>query len=114
MNFKRYLIISASEIDKINMVEVPEKSHDDLRRSVDGSKVLVRWWSTDCACWFPSVETPLLANNMDPESYVQPEPTPPPDPEFIKTFETAEGPYSHAEILPILATSEWTVDITNS
>lgn len=112
MNYKKYLIISIDEIDKINMLEVPETSPNDLRKSVDGSKVLVRWWSTDCACWFPSVDG-LSANNMDPETYVQPEPTPPPDPEFIKKLESAEGPYSHEEILPILATPEWTVDITN-
>jgi len=113
MNYKKYLIISVDELDKVRMEELPERSHDDLRRSLDGSKVLIRWWSTDCKCWFPSIETPVQANSMDPESYVQPEATTPPDPNFIKSLETAEGPYTHSEILSILSTSEWHRDITN-
>ena len=29
-------------------------------------------------------------------------------PEFVNTLETLEGPYTHAEILDILSTPEWT------
>ena len=95
------------------MEELPERSHNNLRRSLDGSKVLLRWWSTDCECWFPTPETVDYAHYLDVESQVELEPTTPPDPHFIKTLETAEGPYTHEEILSILSTSEWHRDITN-
>lgn len=32
-------------------------------------------------------------------------------PEFVSTLETIEGPYSHAEILEILDTPEWSGEI---
>jgi len=112
MNYKKYLIISVDEIDKLNILELCEDSLNNLRRSLDGKKVLVRWWSTDSACWYPTPEQVYLANSLDIDSYIPGTPLPPPDPEFIKNLESKEGPYSHEEILNILSGPEWTKDIT--
>ena len=112
MNYRKYLIISIDEIDKVNISELCDSSIDSLRKSVDGKKVLLRWWTTDCVCWYPSPEQVQLANNLDINSYVEGTPLPPPDPHFIQTLETKEGPFTHDEILSILSTSEWTIDIS--
>lgn len=112
MNYRKYLIISVDELDKVNISELCDTSIDGLRKSVDGKKVLLRWWTTDCACWYPTPEQVQSANNLDINSYVEGTPLPPPDPYFIQTLETKEGPFTHDEILSILSTSEWTIDIS--
>jgi len=50
-----------------------------------------------------------------PESAVLPEVIliKPGDPAFINELSTAEGPYTHEQILEILSTPEWTLDISN-
>ena len=36
------------------------------------------------------------------------------EPSFVSTLNNTEGPYTHAEMLDMLATSEWTVPYTGS
>lgn len=97
-----YGIISTSEINKINFSSVYEESRDTLRFSVDGSKTFVKWnkgIKDENVYKIINPETNEYENfvNMDPES-----------PQFIETLTTFEGPYTHEEILTILATPEWT------
>jgi hypothetical protein len=56
-----------------------ETSINTVRKSLDGTKTLVKW-------------------NSDTT------------PSSIQTLTTKEGPYSHSEILTIMATTEWTSD----
>jgi hypothetical protein len=112
MNYRKYLIISIDEIDKVNISELCDSSIDSLRKSLDGKKVLLRWWTTDSACWHPTPEQIQYANNLDLESFEEETLLPPPDPYFIQTLENKEGPFTQDEILGILSTSEWTIDIS--
>ena len=75
---RQYVIFDVSELDKINFDEVLETSTETVRKSTDGSKTFVKWEDGQTAP--PSVESL-----------------------------TTKGPYlTHAEILEILATPEWT------
>ena len=102
-----------SEIDKVNLAEICETSHETMRKSINGEKVLVKWYISDSYSLVPPPETPISANL--PESSVSPEvmSIKPKDPEFIKELSTTEGPYTHEEILEILSTPEWTLDISS-
>lgn len=113
MILRKYLILNISEIDKVNLQEICETSFETMRKSVNGEKVLVKWDISDSYSLVPPPETPIGATL--PESATAPEVIliKPGDPEFIKELSTAEGPYTHEEILEILSTSEWTLDISN-
>lgn len=82
---RNYLILSTSELDKINFDEVLETSAETVRKSVDGSKTFVKWDDGQAA------------------------------PSGVTTVEslTTKGPYlTYSEILEILETPEWTVPHT--
>lgn len=113
MILRRYLILNISEIDKVNLAEICETSLETLRKSVNGEKVLVKWDTCDSYSFVPAPETPIAGNL--PESALTSEMIliKPGDPEFIKELSTSEGPYAHEEIIEILATPEWTLDISN-
>lgn len=83
-NTKKYLIIPVEEVFKIDFSLVCENSADTLRKSTDNSKTFVKW--------------------VDGEST---------DVSSLLSIPNCEGPYSHAEILEILSTSEWVEDIIN-
>ena len=76
---RSYMIFNVSELNQINFNEVLENSIDTVRKSLDGTKTLVKWDSDT---------------------------TPP----SVQALTTKEGPYSHSEILIIMATPEWTSD----
>jgi hypothetical protein len=113
MILRKYLILNMSEIDKVNLAEICETSHETMRKSVNGEKVLVKWDICDSHSFVSTPENPIAASL--PESAVLPEVIliKPEDPEFIKELSTAEGPYTHEEILEILSTPEWTLDISS-
>lgn len=72
-----YLILLVSEIYKINFNEVIEQTPSTMRKSIDGTKTLVKWYSDS--------QTPT----------------------FITTLSWSEGPLTQEEILEILKTPEW-------
>lgn len=74
---RSYLIFNVSEIHLVDFSCVCESSPETLRRSIDRTKTFVKW--EDC-------------NGT---------------PDFVKNLTTAEGPYTHTEILDILYTSDW-------
>lgn len=75
---RQYVIFDVSELDKINFDEVLETSAETVRKSVDGTKTFVKWDDGQDA-------PPGVASLI------------------------TKGPYlTHAEILEILATPEWT------
>jgi hypothetical protein len=47
---KRFVIFNASEINKIDFSQVMQDSAESLRRSVDGTKTLVKWEGETPAC----------------------------------------------------------------
>lgn len=76
---REYLIFPYANAIFVDFSEVYETSIDTLRRSVDGTKTFVKW----------SGPTPGTIGVL-----------------YMKGG--TEGPYSHEEILQILATPEWT------
>jgi hypothetical protein len=98
---RNYLIISVSEIPKVDFLAVCETSPDTLRRSVDGTKTFVKW---DQAPFDPAPYEIINPETGETETIT---PQPPHPPAFIADIEGAEGPYTYEEILVILATEEW-------
>jgi hypothetical protein len=76
---RSYMIFNVSELNQINFNEVLETSINTVRKSLDGTKTLVKWDSDTT-------------------------------PSSIQALTTKEGPYSHSQILTIMATTEWTSD----
>jgi hypothetical protein len=73
-----YITINMSEIALVDFNQVMETSEQTLRLSIDGLKTVLKWEG------------------------VEPEPT------FVSTLSSYEGPYTHEEILVIMDTAEWT------
>ena len=99
---RNFAIFSTTEIDQVDFSQVLETSADTLRRSVDGTKTFVKW---DQAPFDP---TPYEITNAETNEIETIIPQPPQPPSFIQDLTTLEGPYTYAEILDILSTSEWT------
>jgi hypothetical protein len=99
---RQFAIFSTTEIDKVDFSQVHETSADTLRRSVDGSKTFVKWDQP------PFDPTPYEITNPETNEMETITPTEPQPPAFLSTLTTLEGPYTYAEILDILSTSEWT------
>jgi hypothetical protein len=112
MESRQYMVFNISEVELINFDEVLQTSAETLRKSNDNTKAFVKWEgrivsdSVD-----PSLNRPALDENgqiveieseisieSNQESYI---------PESVKALTTKEGPYTHAEILAILASPEW-------
>lgn len=85
---RNYLIIPVSEISKVDFSLICETSEQTLRKSVDGTKTLIKW-------------------DQNPHD-LEPEPLP-----FVNNIVDAEGPYTNEEIIEILNTSEWSVPMEN-
>jgi hypothetical protein len=77
---KSYVIFNSSELNLIVFNQVLETSLDTIRKSIDESKVIVKW---------------------DGDT----------QPSCISSLTTIEGTYTHSEILAIVGTPEWHVDI---
>lgn len=75
-NNRRYLILDASEIDKIDYDQIFENNQNSLSYSFDLSKVVIKWNIPD-------------------------------SPSFISNLQSAEGPYTHTEIISILSGDGW-------
>ena len=99
---RNYLIFAVTEIDKIDFSQVCETSPETLRRSTDGTKSFIKW---DEGVYDP---TPYQITNAETNEIETITPQPPGPPSFVADLETAEGPYSHSEILEILSGEEWT------
>ena len=101
---RNYVIFNVSEIDKVDFTQVLETSPETLRRSVDETKTFVKWDMV------PS-NTESVVPATDPAAAageVETIPVEPGYPSFIGDLTTAEGPYTHEEILTILSGPEWT------
>lgn len=104
---RNYIIFNVSEIDKVDFNQVLETSAETLRRSVDGTKTFIKWDSSVLAARHTApADDPTVAG--DPGVVVQVEPG---VPSFLDDLTTKEGPYSHEEMLVMLATEEWTSPI---
>lgn len=112
MENRQYMIFSVSEANLINFNEVLQNSDETLRKSNDNNKALVKWESmivTDSAD--PSLNRPALDENGQIAGLESTPPTIVPEiyiPESISALTTKEGPYTHEEILVILAGPDWT------
>ncbi len=101
---RNYIIFNVSEINKVDFTQVLETSAETVRKSVDGTKTFIKWDSTVLAALHGTSATdPAAATN--PGYVVQ---TDPGTPSFLDDLTTKEGPYTHEEMLTILATEEWT------
>jgi len=72
-----YLILLVSEIYKINFEEVIEQTPETMRKSLDGTKTIVKWYSDS------------------------------PSPSFIPTLSWYDGPYEQEQILQITKGPDW-------
>ena len=99
---RRWLIISANDVENINFNQVLESGLDTLRYSVDGTKTFVKYEVT-------VVEQNEVHTFTDPETgeeqtttvlagvYGRP-----------SIYQESMTEYTHSEILELLATEEWT------
>lgn len=78
---RQYIIFNVNELPLVDFTQVLESSQETVRRSVDGTKTFVKFEN---------------GNNQ---------------PNFVNQLTTKQGPYTHEEILGILATTEWTQPI---
>lgn len=74
---RQYIIFNVTELPLVDFSQVLETSQDTVRRSVDGTKTFIKW--------------------QDGGS----------QPSFVNQLTTKQGPYTHEEILAILAGPEW-------
>ena len=109
MENRQYMIFSLSEVDAIDFNEVLQTSAETLRKSIDDTKSFVKWESRIITNLPPTQLTldengqPIEEHTTEEESTVEFY-----IPESVNTLTTKEGPYSHDEILLILAGTEWT------
>lgn len=54
---KKYLIISSSEVSKINFNEILETSKNTLRYSIDGTKTFINWNTDEIPSFVSNFET---------------------------------------------------------
>ena len=72
-----YGIISIVDIDKVDFSQVPEENNENLRKSIDGSKFVIKWY-----------------HGEEPTFITDGSVTP------LQTL-------THAEALALMATAEW-------
>ena len=109
MENRQYMIFSLTEVDTIDFNEVLQTSAETLRKSNDGTKSFVKWETKIITNLPPThlaldengqpIEEPTTEEESTVEFYI---------PESVNALTTKEGPYSHDEILLILAGTEWT------
>jgi hypothetical protein len=108
MENRQYMIFSLTEVDAIDFNEVLQTSAETLRKSNDGTKSFVKW-ETNIITNLPPTQFVLDENGQPVEEPTEEESTVEfYIPESVNTLTTKEGPYSHDEILLILAGTEWT------
>lgn len=87
-NNREYMIVDASQVSAVNFEQVLETSPETLRYSVDRSLTFFKW---DIA-----INSDIPSSIADiPEQYKQ-------------------GPYTHEEMIEILATPTWSQPMTGS
>ena len=99
---RQYAIFSLTEVDKIDFSQVCETSAETVRKNVAETKSFIKW---DQGVYDPTHYQITNTETNEIETII---PQPPGPPSFVADLETAEGPYTHAEILDILSTPEWT------
>ena len=98
---RKYLIFSVDEIDKVDFSMIYETSAETLRTSIDGTKTFIKWDE------FPFDPTPYESINNETGETITITPTPPEPLPFLVDITSAEGPYSHEEMIEILGSPEW-------
>ena len=99
---RRWLIISANDVENINFNQVLESGLDTLRYSVDGTKTFVKYEVT-------VVEQNEVHTFTDPETGEEQTTTTLAGVYGRPSFYTESmTEYNHQEILDILSTDEWT------
>jgi hypothetical protein len=98
---RRWLIIPATEVENINFGEILENAADTLRYSVDGTKTFIKYNLVETE--ESQVET---VNSETGESLLITIPAGIYGRPSVYKEEYSE--YTHAEILDILSTEEWT------
>ena len=99
---RQYAIFSLTEVDKIDFSQVCETSAETVRKNVAETKSFIKW---DQGVYDP---TPYEMIEAETGEVTLVTPEPPQPPAFLSELTTLEGPYTHAEILDILSTPEWT------
>ena len=99
---RRWLIISANDIENIDFNQVLESGSDTLRYSVDGTKTFIKYEVT-------IVEQDEVHTFTDPETGEEQTTTTLAGVYGRPSFYTESmTEYNHQEILDILSTDEWT------
>ena len=88
---RHYVIFDCTELNVIDFSQVAETSIDTVRKSVDESQTFVKYNFT--TYYSGSEEDPVLRETMPPS---------------VEALTTKSQPYSHSEILTILAGPDWT------
>ena len=102
---RRWLVIPTSIIDDIDFNEVHESSVDSLRKSIDESKTFVKYEVNIVDETYTEITTNAETNEevtytINAGTYGRPS---------IYSEDYTE--YTHADILALLATEEWTTSI---
>ena len=99
---RRWLIISANDVENINFNQVLESGSDTLRYSVDGTETFIKYEVT-------IVEQDEVHTFTDPETGEEQTTTTLAGVYGRPSFYTESmTEYNHQEILDILSTDEWT------
>ena len=68
---RRYAIIDASHKGSIDFTQTLEKSADKIRESVDESKFLLRWYTTNEPTFITNGSVPVLWSGTQKECFVK-------------------------------------------
>ena len=105
---RRWLIISANDVQNINFNQVLESGPESLRYSVDGTKTFIKYEVT-------VVEQDEVHTFTDPETGEEQTTTVLAGVYGRPSFYTeAMTEYTHEEILAILGTEEWTAPMLDT
>jgi hypothetical protein len=100
---RRYLIINTDELDRVDFNVVAETSVNTVRKSIDQTKTFIKWNYLGISTEGVGIGTSTIYSEILPS--------------FVSgvglsservAISTYQGPYSHSEILTILATDVWT------
>ncbi len=112
MESRQYMVFNISEVELINFDEVLQTSAETLRKSNDNTKAFVKWEgrivsdSIDLTLNQPKLDENGQITEIESEISVELN-IEPYIPESIKALTTKQGPYTHTEIVAILAGPEW-------
>jgi hypothetical protein len=102
---RRYLIIPASVVDQVDFNQVHETSADTCRYSVDGTKTFVKYevnilTEDHVETHFDAETNEEVTTTIPAGTYGRP-----------SVWDASYPEHTHAEILEILATEEWTAPL---